>query len=289
MRIVLFGVIAALSGIAAAADGDIRLMSYNILHGKGADRKVDISRTADAIIREKPDFVGLQEVDCRVSRSGRIDEPAELGRLTGLHPTFASAFPYKGGEYGRAVLSREKSLAVERVQLDGKHPGVLLLCEFSDFWFGTMHLDLVETNRLRQVWIVRKAVAAKSRTKPVFLTGDWNATPKSKTLNAMRKFMTVLSREDDRTFHGYRGADALKGYCIDYIAVDVEHAGMVTVKESHVTQNMVASDHNPLVATVTLAAPLTNSVAAVPGRPTATESITAKECSTEHGDRPCQK
>ena len=249
-RKVLLGAIAVLAGIAAAADGDIRLMSYNILHGKGADGKVDITRTAEAIIRENPDFVGLQEVDCRVSRSRRIDEPAELGRLTGLHPTFASAFPYQGGEYGRAMLSREKPLAVERIQLDGKHPGVLLLCEFRDFWFGTMHLDLVEANRLRQVGIVRDAVAAKSRTKPVFLTGDWNATPKSKTLDAMRKFMTVLSREDDRTFHGYRGEKALKGYCIDYIAVDTAHAGMVTVKESHVTQNTVASDHNPLVATV---------------------------------------
>jgi len=242
------------AAVAAADDGEIRLMSYNILHGKGADRKVDIRRTAEAIVRERPDFVGLQEVDCHVSRSGRIDEPAELARLTGLHPTFASAFPYKGGEYGRAILSREKPLAVERVRLDGKHPGVLLLCEFPDFWFGTMHLDLAETNRLRQVGIVRNAVAAKSRDKPVFLTGDWNATPKSRTLAAMREFMTVLSTEKHRTFHGFKGGKIAKDYCIDYIAIDNAHAEKVAVRETHVTEEPVASDHNPVVAVVALGA-----------------------------------
>ena len=98
---------------------DIRLMSYNILHGKGADGQVDIPRIAAVISREKPDFVGLQEVDRGVSRSHGLDERAELGRLTGLHPTFASAFPYRGGEYGRAMLSREVPLTVDKIQLDG--------------------------------------------------------------------------------------------------------------------------------------------------------------------------
>ena len=258
------------AAVAAADDGEIRLMSYNILHGKGADRKVDIRRTAEAIVRERPDFVGLQEVDCHVSRSGRIDEPAELARLTGLHPTFASAFPYKGGEYGRAILSREKPLAVERVRLDGKHPGVLLLCEFPDFWFGTMHLDLAETNRLRQVGIVRNAVAAKSRDKPVFLTGDWNATPKSRTLAAMREFMTVLSTEKHRTFHGFKGGKIAKDYCIDYIAIDNAHAEKVAVWETHVTEEPVASDHNPVVAVVALGAavkPVEERVRQTPGGP----------------------
>ena len=49
--------------INSGASQDIRLMSYNILHGKGADGKVDIARIAAVINRERPDFVGLQEVD----------------------------------------------------------------------------------------------------------------------------------------------------------------------------------------------------------------------------------
>jgi hypothetical protein len=150
------------------------------------------------------------------------------------------------------VLDPATAAAGYRLRKDAT--GVLLLCEFPDFWFGTMHLDLAETNRLRQVGIVRNAVAAKSRDKPVFLTGDWNATPKSRTLDAMREFMTVLSTEKHRTFHGFKGGKIAKDYCIDYIAIDNAHAEKVAVRETHVTEEPVASDHNPVVAVVALGA-----------------------------------
>ena len=236
-------------------NGGIRLMSYNIHHGRGADKRVDIERIAAAINRERPDFVGLQEVDCGCERSGRIDEPSELARLTGLHPTFASAFPFQGGAYGRAILSREKPIAVNRVRLDGKNPGVLLFCEFSRFWFATMHLDVrSETNRLQQAEIVRAAVLERAKVKPVFLSGDWNAQPGSPVLFRLREFMSVLSCENARTFHAFRKKKPHGEYCIDYIAVDAAHAGDVRVAETYVTENLEASDHNPVVAEVALEA-----------------------------------
>lgn len=47
---------------------DIRLMSYNILHGKGADGQVDIPRIAAVISRENPILSGCRRltVACRV-------------------------------------------------------------------------------------------------------------------------------------------------------------------------------------------------------------------------------
>ena len=270
----------------AIAGRDIRLMSYNILHGRGADGKVDIQRIADAIKRERPDFVGLQEVDCGVSRSGGIDEPAELAQRTGIkHHTFASAFPYKGGEYGRAMLSRERPLKVDKIRLDGTNPGVLLLCEFSDFWFGTMHLDLGGNNRLRQVEIVRAAVNERSKYKPVFLTGDWNDMPKSATLGKIKEFMTVLSSENSKTFHGYKTDNRLGAYCIDYIAVDTAHADRIDVIETHVTENLFASDHNPLVATIRFLPPPPRfpPVVVIPDNPTEVERFAAQELAGELG------
>lgn len=132
-----------------------------------------------------------------------MDEAVELGRLTGLHATFAKAISLQVGEYGNAVLSREKPISVERVPLPGKEPRVLLLCEFTDFWFGTMHLDFGK-HQLKSVSVVRDVVAEKAKDKPVFITGDWNATPKSKTLAAMREFMAIVSKEDSLTFHGFK-------------------------------------------------------------------------------------
>ena len=230
----------------------LNLMSYNIKHCARSDGKVDFRRVADAIMRENPDFVALNEVDCRSKRSGEVDEAAELGRLAGFHATFAKAIPHGGGAYGNAVLSREKPLSVVRVPLPGREPRVLLLCEFPAFWFGTAHLDFGKY-QIKAVDVIRGVVEEKAKGKPVFLTGDWNADPKSKTLMDMREFMTVLSREDRQTFHGFK-TDLPQGYkhCIDYIAIDSAHAENVKVDETHVTQNFTVSDHNPVIATVRL-------------------------------------
>ena len=227
------------------------VMSYNVHYCTGADKNLDFQRVADAIMRERPDFVGLNEVDCLTKRSGNVDMAAELGKLTGLHATFGRAIPYQGGDYGVAVLSRKAPLSVVRVPLPGKEPRVLLLCEFADFWFGTAHLDFGAYQQ-QAVKIVRGVVAEKSAAKPVFLTGDWNATPKSETLAAMKDFMTVISKEDCRTFHGFKNHPPEDEYCIDYIAIDSAHAGRVCAKESHVTTDIETSDHNPVFVSLEL-------------------------------------
>jgi endonuclease/exonuclease/phosphatase family metal-dependent hydrolase len=52
------------------------------------------------------DVALLQEVDRRTERSGRIDQVAELERLTGMGGAFGRTLDYQGGEYGIAILSR---------------------------------------------------------------------------------------------------------------------------------------------------------------------------------------
>ena len=243
-------VVAGLS--VASAASEMRLMSYNIRHCAGADKRVDVSRVAEVIKQEKPDFVGLNEVDRCAKRSQGIDMPEELGRLTGLHATFAQAIPLQGGGYGNAVLSREKPLSVLRVPLPGREPRVLLLCEFTDFWFGTSHFALQGANQLKTVEIIRRIVREKAASKPVFITGDWNCTPDSAPIKSLREYMKIISNEKSRTLHGCRKHAPDSAYCIDYIAVDREAAARVKVKESHVTSNIVASDHNPVVVTIDL-------------------------------------
>jgi endonuclease/exonuclease/phosphatase family metal-dependent hydrolase len=236
--------------LASASDkmrpsGVLRLMAYNIHHGAGADGRLDLKRTAAAIRRDKPDFVALNEVDRCTRRVGGIDTCKVLGELVGLYATFGKAIDYGGGGYGNAVLSREKPRDVLRVPLPGREPRLLLLCEFADFWFGTMHLDFGAYQPV-SVEIVRKIVEEKAKTKPVFLTGDWNNTPQSATLDMVRRFATVLSGERCRTFHGFSSEKIDKKYCIDYIAVDSAHADDFAVLDAHVTPDEMTSDHNPI-------------------------------------------
>ena len=230
----------------------VRLMSYNVRHCCGADAQVDIPRTVAAILREKPDFVGVQELDCRSpNRSGGIDQPAELARLTGMHATFSAALPYpNNGGYGVAVLSKEKPLSVVKLPLPGREPRTLLLCEFKDFWFGTTHFSLQSTNRVKSVEIARNALEKHASGKPVFLTGDWNALPESDTLVAFRSFMTIISKEECRTFHGFKPYKKGSRKCIDYVAVSSAFSGRFEVNDAYVVEDRMTSDHFPIIVEV---------------------------------------
>ena len=116
LLVVLFAVPAMVLTVepGSAEKATLRVLSYNIKHGYGMDGKVDLSRSAELIKRLDPDLVALQEIDKSTERTKRVDQTAELGRMTNMHATFGRFFDYQGGEYGMAVLSRKKPLEVNR-------------------------------------------------------------------------------------------------------------------------------------------------------------------------------
>ena len=243
--------LAAIASVWPAESHALRLVSYNVHHCRGMDDKVDVARTAAAIAREKPDFAGIQEVDRNVKRSGCADQAKELARLTGMHATFAKAIPLDGGkgEYGVAVLSREKPLSVRRTPLPGPEPRVLLLCEFKNCWFGSTHLDSGlrpgDKERCNELSarIIRGEVEKCTAKKPVFLAGDWNAVPGSKAHEGMCSFMKVVSDEK-------KPANGNLKRVIDYITVDSAHAGNFKVLSACVTLDHMTSDHKPVVVSL---------------------------------------
>lgn len=240
-------------GAKALGPESFKIMSFNVRHGEGTDRQVDLARIAQTINRARPRFAALQEIDVRRKRTGHVDQAAELGRLTGMVPTFAKGIaPKDDGEYGVMLLSEPTPLSVRRLPLPGKEPRVLLLCEFADCIVGTTHLSVAtEAERVESVALIRAAL--KDSPKPVFLTGDWNATPDSTTLKGMAEFMTILSDTQPAggTFHGFPDRPSRsKGKCLDYVAVDSGHAGDWVVRSAEVVDDRISSDHAPICVTV---------------------------------------
>ena len=236
------------------AKAGLKVMSFNVCHCEGMDGKIDVARTAARIRAEDPDFACLQEIDRRTARVDGVDQPSELARLTGLHATFAKAIPFRGGEYGILILSREKPCAVERIPLPGREPRVLLVCEFANVVVATSHLSVdADAERAASVPPIRSAFAKYA--KPVFFTGDWNATPESDVLAALGEFLAVRSETKCQTFHGraLNGPDGrpldMSTFCIDYIACDRAHAAAFKVTDAHVVEDRETSDHAPIVAT----------------------------------------
>lgn len=222
---------------------DLTIMSYNIKIGTGMDKNLDLSRTAKVINHVAPDILGLQEVDSMTHRS-MLHQAKELGKLTGMHETFAPAIPLgEKGKYGIALLSKEKPLNVTRISLPGtEERRVAVIVEFADYVFVNTHFSLTEKDRVSSVDLIVKEVQ-KFTNKPVFLSGDLNAKPDSEAISKFKEHFTILSDTNIMTYP----SDKPK-ICIDYIMLYNNEAKDRVVKNfSYVYDEPLISDHRPLV------------------------------------------
>lgn len=234
----------------------IRVLSYNIRHGRGMDDKLDLERTAKVILSVDPDIVSLQEVDRKVKRSQGLDEPAELGRLTKMTPLFERNIPLQGGEYGNAILSRLPVKSHRNIHLpshyNGEQRGALIAGltgpdkDKTPLWFIATHLDFRpdDAERLASVKAIEKALANKPDALAI-LAGDLNAGPNSPTLKAFGETWTRTDITPAPTFPANNPRSQ-----IDYVLV--RPAKRWKVVESKVLDEPVASDHRPLLVVLEL-------------------------------------
>lgn len=52
----------------------LKIITFNVAHGRGTDNKVDIERQANLIKEYKPDIIFLQEVDMYTKRAGEMNQ-----------------------------------------------------------------------------------------------------------------------------------------------------------------------------------------------------------------------
>jgi endonuclease/exonuclease/phosphatase family metal-dependent hydrolase/dienelactone hydrolase len=181
-----------------------RVLSYNIHHGAGVDRKIDLQRIADVIDSVDPDLVALQEVDQNVARSQRVDQPAELARLTGMKAVFYGNIPLQDGMYGNAILSKFPLRSSSHLLLpnhnEGEQRGMIVAdvdaAGISDLRFIATHFDhrRDESERVASAERVN-AIALQHPKIPMILAGDLNATRSSKSLQILKKQWRIAGPE----------------------------------------------------------------------------------------------
>lgn len=221
----------------ASTDGDsLRIMSYNVHNALGMDGKRDYKRIADIISASNPDIVALQELDSMTHRNNNIDALERIARGINMNYIFGSAIDYDGGKYGIGIISKEKPLNVRRVPLPGREEvRVLLIAEYEKYIFLATHLSLTSDDQKTSVEIILKEVA--SMKKPVFMAGDMNSVPSSKSQTILRKHFDVFTDCDWITCNGE---------CIDYIygykMADIKFSVLKKV----LVEDFVASDHCPV-------------------------------------------
>lgn len=231
----------------------LRMLSYNIHHGEGMDGNVDLVRLAEVIRSVSPDLVSLQEVDCRKSRTGCIDQVQELARLTGMGGIFGCAIDsQKDGRYGNTVLSRFPAISSKNCPLPGE-PRAVLAVEVdlastngnpSTVVFMATHLDTHPDPRQASVPLLEECLAAYPG-RPALLAGDLNAVPQSPTLEALGKTWTNATEGQELVTISHRNPRQ-----IDYILF--RPAERWRVVEVQVINERVASDHCPLFVVLEL-------------------------------------
>lgn len=229
--------------------GGLRFMTYNIKHGELSS----LEAIASVIQGQAPDLVALQEVDVLTNRSGKVDQAARLGQLTGLHFAFVpSLTSFDGGQYGLALLSRypirsaqriplrsaaeQRVLALVEVELDASHVVPVAITHF-----GTTGA----TERLNQADDVNAALAGRPWA---LLGGDLNATPSESSITRLK---TLLSDAWTRggSGNGYTQDASFPTRRIDYVMLGSAWTSPVTAA---VVGASSQSDHRPVVTTLIL-------------------------------------
>ena len=186
-RVGLMFLISAVTLSAAAEPVTFRFMTYNIHHGEGVDKELDLARIAQLIREENADIVALQEVDQGVERTKSIDMPSRLAELTGMTCLFSNNFHVSQGNYGNALLTRFPVLSWTNIHLTKLAPceqrGLLiadLQVHETTVRVACTHLDAGRDHaeRLHQATQIKNLLSAR-KDNPLLLGGDFNATPQS--------------------------------------------------------------------------------------------------------------
>jgi endonuclease/exonuclease/phosphatase family metal-dependent hydrolase len=229
----------------------LRVMTFNIHVGVGTDKKLDLHRIADVITRERPDLVGLQEVDRGVRRTEGIDEIKELAKMTRMDYAFGHNLDYQEGQYGIAILSKFLIQKTDHRKFENRREAErrgMLRVEVdiggSTINFATTHLDyqrdegrLFETEQLLRFLADLK--------NPLIVVGDFNDEPSGSAYKLMlTKFADawIGSRAKGDGF-SYPADKPSKR--IDYIFYRTSDG--VRAKKAWVVKTP-ASDHLPVMA-----------------------------------------
>ncbi len=226
--------------------GLVRLLTWNIHAGRGADGRYDLDRVVALLRRHDPDIMALQEIDSR----GRGDKPPMtiLAQAFGGHAAEARTITAPDGHYGHALISRWPYLnvALQDISIRRREPRTAIEADV-DTPFGALHLAAVHLGLQpgeRRAQSARLAAMIRDDDRPSIMLGDFNEWSPN---GPVRRMLATLlpGRTRLRTFPARYPLLMLdRVYCRPAEAL---------VESWTDTTARAASDHLPVIADIRLA------------------------------------
>lgn len=232
-------------------------MTYNIHHGVGTDKKLDLSRIAEVIKISDADIIGLNEVDKHYSkRSNYENQIIWLAKELHMDHAFAPSITLKSNtsfftrQFGNALLSRYPIITQKVFPFNfirGVVEGRSLLDATVQVYnkqvkIYVTHLSINPFLHHRQTNYMIKSIQDNSH--PLIIMGDWNMRPGSKGWkNISHKYKDVWCHIHNGG--GYTYPSQHPRYRLDYIFVNHRIKIMDVEVIRYLSQ---ASDHLPLKA-----------------------------------------
>ncbi|KAB2495580.1 endonuclease/exonuclease/phosphatase family protein [Priestia endophytica] len=241
----------------------IKVLTFNIHHGRGKDKKLDLQRISNVIRKTDADIIGLNEVDKHFSeRSDFIDQALFLAQDLNMEYVYGPAVSIeKPGEknkrqFGNALFTRFPIVKSQnhpfdflpRIMEDRALLEVKLRIGEQEVTILVVHLSLTPFLRQKESAFILKKI--KDNITPSIVMGDWNMSPVSKTRRKVTQYLkdvwieNNLKNKGGNTFPSDHPIRRL-----DYIFVSKEFE---VIDSEVIRVDKKASDHLPFMTTVKL-------------------------------------
>ncbi len=235
-------------------------MTFNIRHGRGTDKKLNLERIARIIKGSGADIIGLNEVDRFYSnRSGFLDQARWLAEKLEMDHVYGPAVTVENKEggndkqFGNALLSRFPLMKVENHPFDflPKRAEARAILE-ANVNIGEKQLGIWVTHLSLGLFQHRKQIAfilekAKNRSQPLLVMGDMNMVPSSRGWRKMADTFNDVWLETNKEHGGYTFPSRKPFRRLDYIFAT---KNLQAIKTEVYNSESNASDHLPLMATI---------------------------------------
>lgn len=156
----------------------LKIMTYNIHSCIDIHKKKSLDRIGTMIKAERPDIVGLNEIEAFSFRTGFANQPKQLARLTQMDYHFGPTLKLGPvGFFGNGILFRKKLHKIKNFSLPGsKEPRrclkVLMNGPGRTVTVLVTHLGLAGGERIEQLAELVRII--ESHRGPLILMGDFN-------------------------------------------------------------------------------------------------------------------